>query len=140
MATHQSLASRIEKSVWTYYLPLSGEEPAAARRRLLATDWDAWKEFILADLERAHADIRQCVSHIDIFRNGHAMVRPSVGFLSNPARQQAAKGSPGLEFANSDISGISIFEQAQHRAVLAADRVLEQSGVHARSQTVITGC
>ena len=124
VATHQSLASRIEKSVWTYYLPLAGEEPAAARKRLLTTDWAAWKEFILADLERAHPDIRQCVSHMDIFRNGHAMVRPAVGFLSNPARQQASKGGAGLEFANSDISGISIFEQAQYRGVLAADRIL----------------
>ena len=128
VATHQNLASRVNRSVWTYYLPLSGEPPPAARRRLLTTDWGTWKEYILNDLERAHPNIRQCVSRIDMFRNGHAMVRPTPGFLSNPSRARASSVGTGLEFANSDLSGISIFEQAQYRGVLAADRVLKRLG------------
>ena len=128
VATHQSVASRIDRSVWTYYLPLAAEAPAVARKRLLGTDWGTWKEYILNDLERAHPSIRQCVSRIDMFRNGHAMVRPVPGFLGNASRLQAAKGGGGLEFANSDVSGISIFEQAQYRGVLAADRVLGRVG------------
>ena len=60
-ATHMSLATHIERSVWTFYWSLAEYSPADARRLLLAKDWSYWKEAILRDLERAHPDIRQCV-------------------------------------------------------------------------------
>ena len=78
----------------------------------------------MADLERAHPDIRQCVSRIDIFRIGHAMARPEPGFLTNPARLGLAARRGSLFFANSDLSGFSIFEEAQYRGVKAAEQVL----------------
>jgi hypothetical protein len=94
------------------------------RRLLLAKDWGYWKESILSDLERAHPDIRQCVSRIDILRLGHAMARPVPGFLGSEQRRRLAEGSGNLLFANSDLSGFSIFEEAQYRGVKAADRAL----------------
>ena len=128
VATHQSLASRIDKSVWTYYQALCGEPPAEARKKLLASDWGTWKERILTDLEKAHPDIRECVARIDIFRIGHAMARPIPGFLTNAARKNYGEANGSLVFANSDLSGFSIFEQAQYRGVIAADKVLKRLG------------
>ncbi len=75
-----SLATHIDRTVWTFYWSLAEYTPAEARRLLLAKDWNYWKEAILNDLARAHPDIRQCVAHIDIMRMGHAMARPSPGF------------------------------------------------------------
>src|SRR5277367_3837727 len=86
---------------------------------LLEKYWKFWKETILNDLAKAHSDIRECVSRIDIIRFGHAMARPSPGFLNS---RQAAFGS--LFFANSDLIGYSVFEEAQHRGVQAADGVV----------------
>ena len=101
--------------------------PADNRRLLLRKDWGYWKEAILNDLSRAHPDIRECVSRIDIMRMGHAMVRPVVGFLSSQERQRMASYSSGnVWFANSDLSGISIFEEAQHRGVKAAEAALRR--------------
>ena len=58
-------------------------------------------------------------------RMGHAMVRPTVGFLGSEERKTLANHSAGnIWFANSDLSGISIFEEAQYRGVRAADRAL----------------
>jgi hypothetical protein len=39
-------------------------------------------------------------------------------------------GTPGatLFYANSDLSGFSIFEEAQYRGVRAADRVMQAMG------------
>lgn len=128
VATHQSLASRIDKSVWTYYQALCGEPPAAARKKLLASDWGTWKERILTDLEKAHPDIRDCVSRIDLFRIGHAMARPTPGFLTNAARKHYGDANGSMVFANSDLSGFSIFEQAQYRGVIAADKILKRLG------------
>src|SRR5208282_229816 len=123
-ATHQSLRTHIDRTVWTFYWALADGTPAENRRLLLEKDWNYWKEAILRDLERAHPDIRRCVSHIDILRLGHAMARPVPGFLTSEHRRRLTQPSGNLLFANSDLSGFSIFEEAQYRGVRAAERVL----------------
>jgi protoporphyrinogen oxidase len=124
VATHQSLRTFVDRTVWTFYWALAQGTPEENRRFLLEKDWSYWKEAILHDLERAHPDIRQCVSRIDILRLGHAMARPVPGFLSSDERRRLAEASGNLLFANSDLSGFSIFEEAQYRGVRAAERVL----------------
>ena len=93
---------------------------------LLAKDWNYWKEAILNDLARAHPDIRQCVTHIDIMRMGHAMIRPEPGFMFSADRQRWLKPLGKIFFANSDLSGFSIFEEAQYRGVEAARLALHR--------------
>ena len=126
VATHQSLRTHIDRTVWTFYWSLAEGSPAENRALLLAKDWSYWKEAILSDLERAHPDIRQCVSRIEILRLGHAMARPVPGFLGSEQRRRLAEGSGNLLFANSDLSGFSIFEEAQYRGVKAAGRALQR--------------
>ena len=123
-ATHMNVASRNERTVWTFYWSLAEHTPTDARALLLAKGWTFWREAILDDLSRAHPDIRQCVSRIDVMRIGHAMVRPAVGFVFSFERQLWARPHGRIFFANSDLSGFSIFEEAQYRGVQAADRAL----------------
>jgi hypothetical protein len=91
---------------------------------LLQKDWAYWKEAILTDLERVHKDIRKCVSRIDVMRMGHAMVRPAVGTIFSEERKRLKAGQERLFFVNSDLSGISIFEEAQFHGVTAAEKAL----------------
>jgi hypothetical protein len=123
-ATHMNLATHIDRTVWTFYWSLAEHTPNDARRLLLAQDWNYWKEAILNDLARAHPDIRQCVAHIDIMRIGHAMARPAPGFIFSEERTRWLKPLGNIFFANSDLSGFSIFEEAQYRGVEAAKRAL----------------
>jgi hypothetical protein len=95
---------------------------------LLEKDWSYWKEAILTDLERVHRDIRQCVSRVDIMRMGHAMVRPTVGAIFSEERVALKRRNGRILFANSDLSGISIFEEAQFHGVEAAQTVLRHLG------------
>lgn len=127
VATHQSLRTHIDRTVWTYYWALA-DDPAEGRQLLLRRDWNGWKEAILADLERAHPDIRACVSRIDILRMGHAMIRPRPGFVFSEERQRLARLTGTLLLANSDLSGLSLFEEAQYRGVMAAERALRPAG------------
>ncbi|MBI2687354.1 MAG: FAD-dependent oxidoreductase [Acidobacteria bacterium] len=122
VSTHQNIQMQTKRTVLTHYWALSHTTPAQARRELLSTGWQTWKERILADLERAHRDIRQCVSRVDIFRNGHAMIRPTPGFLSNPERKSWQTGRDRFYYASADVSGFSIFEEAQYRGIEAARR------------------
>ncbi len=124
-AMHQSLRTFADRTVWTFYWALAAGSPAANRRLLLEKDWAFWKDAILTDLERVHPSIRKCVSRVDVMRMGHAMVRPSVGAIYSPARAALKRENDhGLVFAHSDVSGLSLFEEAQYRGVTAAEQVL----------------
>lgn len=123
-AMHQSLRTHIDRTVWTFYWALVEGSPAQNRQLLLQKDWAYWKKAILDDLERVHHDIRQCVSRIDVMRMGHAMIRPAVGSIFSEERRYTRRFHERVLFANSDLSGISIFEEAQYHGVEAAERVL----------------
>ncbi|BCS31790.1 amino oxidase [Luteitalea sp. TBR-22] len=133
VATHQALRRHVPRTVWTYYWALAHQPAIDARRWLLAQEYGTLRDRILGDLSRAHPDIRECVSRVDIMRFGHAMVRPTPGLLSDPAWQAARRGLDRLFFAHSDLSALPLFEEAQARGVEAADRALAAlSGQHRR--------
>lgn len=123
VATHQSLRTFQERTVWTYYYAFAEHTPEQGRAELLAHEWAYWRERILADLGRAHPDIRECVSRIDVLRLGHAMIRPTVGFLTAPERTRPTT-APRFFHAHSDQSGLSLFEEAQYHGVTAARHAL----------------
>jgi hypothetical protein len=137
VATHQSLRRAAGATVATYYLPFAGQDPAAARRALLDTPWTGWRDRILRDLGRPHPSLARSVRRLDVTPYGHAMVRPSVGFVCGSARRQAAEALRGpVHLAHSDLSGFSLFEEAYHwgmragvRAAAGLGRPLDASGV-----------
>jgi len=122
-ATHQLGLDR-GPSVFTYYYPLCDSDPKAARERLLTTEWAGWADVALTDLERAHRDIRPLVERLDVMRWGHAMIKPRPGFIWGKARRTAAENYRGIHFANTDLSGVALFEEAFYHGVSAADEVL----------------
>ena len=133
VATHQQMRLHPDATVLTYYHALSDTTPQAARAGLLATPREVWAERILAELERPHPDIRQITTRLEVFRNGHAMVRPLPGVIWGEARALFAADAPQLRFAHADVSGFSLFEEAQYRGVLAAERTLRRLGLSFKS-------
>jgi protoporphyrinogen oxidase len=123
VATHQTGRDH-GPTVLTYYHPLCDEDPRAARRRLYAAGRDEWADIALADLETAHPDIRDVTTRVDVVRWGHAMVRPSPGFVFGGARAAAARPVQGIHFAHTDLSGVALFEEAFHHGIRAADEAL----------------
>lgn len=128
VATHQSLASVPTASILTWYMPLSAMPPAQARRLMLERSLAEWQHIVAADLLATNPDLEGAIRRIDIWRWGHAMIRPTPGFLWGDARQAAAEPSPPFFFANSDLSGMSIFEEAYYRGTRAADQALAHMG------------
>ena len=129
-ATHQLIRRRLSGTVFTYYRALHDVTPAEGRRLLLETPREAWAEGILAELERVHPDIRRLTTRLDIFRNGHAMRRPVPGSLFGGQREKLADfRHPRIALAHADLSGFSLFEEAQFRGVVAAEQVLASPGI-----------
>ena len=87
-------------------------------------DVAACKQWVVADLERAHDGLRDACERIDVWRWGHAMVRPTPGLIWGPARKRALEPLGRVHFAHSDSSGVGLFEEAQDHGVRAAEEVL----------------
>lgn len=123
-ATHQRGRDH-GPTVITYYYPLCDDDPRAARQRLHAASRDEWADVALADLERAHRDIRALATRVDVVRWGHAMMRPSPGTFSSGVLAAAAKPLRGVHFAHTDLSGVSLFEEAFYHGTRAANEALD---------------
>ncbi len=130
VATHtESLRDAITPgSVLTFYEPLSAEEPAAERARLLAGSLQTWSDHVVAGLEGMHPGITADIAQIDIARWGHAMVRPKVGhlFSGGLARPRAPTGR--IVPCAADVGGLPLFEEAWSMAVAAAEDALSRLG------------
>lgn len=127
VSTHQRGIDR-GPTVLTYYYALTGSDERRERERLLGAGRDEWAEVALADLSRAHPEIRSLARRVDVMRWGHAMVRPRPGFIWSEARRRAAAPHGAIHFANTDLSGVALFEEALHHGVRAAEEVLGERG------------
>lgn len=121
VATHQSRGSAQGPSVLSWYLPLSREDPAAARKRMLTTSLADWQSLVRDDLIALHPELAAQIRRIDIWHWGHGMIRPTPGFISRTAPAARDRVKPPLFLAHSDLSGLSLFEEAHYRGVVAAE-------------------
>ncbi len=114
---------------WTWYWALCNSDPSVPRRELLEASWDRWADAVVSDLDRAHEGFLDAVESIDVFRWGHAMVRPRVGFIWSPARRNAQGPLGPIHFAHTELSGKTLVEEAVWHGVRAAEEVLRKRGI-----------
>jgi len=118
---HQTLAQQHPRHVITYYCAFDSPDLPALRRELFQKDLSHWQEFVLDDLRKAHPGIETLLEQIDIQRWGHGMISPVPGFIFGTTLAQARQTLGGRIFlANSDLSGMSLFEEAFHQGLEAA--------------------
>ena len=125
VSTHQRLDRQTGDTVLTWYCPLSEGAPKDERTKAIEKPLREWQELIFSDLTRMHKDLGPHIQNIDVCLWGHAMIRPEPGFLWGPARAAMQHSEGRIYFAHSDMSGVSIFEEAQYRGILAAESVLQ---------------
>jgi hypothetical protein len=127
VATHQGPAAISAASVLTWYQPLSDMTPAEGRRLLIERPIEAWQEIVAEDLLTMNPDLEGAIRRIDIWRWGHAMIRPVPGQIWSAG--PAATGiRPPLFLAHSDMSGLSLFEEAHYRGTHAAENAMRHLG------------
>lgn len=120
VATHQK-GIDYGASVFTYYYPMAEKD---GRAKLFSLDWKELSDICLTDLERAHPNIRELTESIDIMRWGHAMISPRTNFLWSGVREQAQKPFRKIHFANADLSGVALFEEAFFHGLRVANEII----------------
>jgi len=127
VATHQTGAD-LGPTIWTWYHAFADEDPVSARVKLQTLDHASIADAILTDLGRAHRGLEAALERIDVWRWGHAMIRPTPGFLWGTSRRRAAEPFGRVHFAHSDLSGLALFEEALDHGVRAAESVARRLG------------
>lgn len=129
VATHQSGQDH-GPTVLTWYYPFCDANPRGPREHLLKARWADLADVVLTDLQRPHPDIRNLIERLDIFRWGHAMIRPKPGFITSRERLAAQSPDGPIHFANTDLSGIALLEEAFDHGCRAAVEVLRDFKVN----------
>lgn len=125
-ATHQQIKQLKTKNVLSYYLPLT-EGPAKDERKFAQKrSFEDWVQIIRNDLSAAHSNFTQKVKNIDIWIWGHGMISPKINFIhGNIKKQMQQPINDKIFFAHTDLSGISIFEEAFYQGIKAAKGILQ---------------
>jgi protoporphyrinogen oxidase len=123
---HQSLRQVQDKKVITYYYSFSSSDLKRARRELYKKPKEYWKQMVFDDLKIAHPTIELVTEIIEIHLFGHGMICPVPGFIYGDAKKEASQSiADKIYFAHSDLSGISIFEEAFHQGINAVNTMID---------------
>ena len=122
----QSLQQVQDKKVITYYYSFSSSDLKQTRREFYKKPKEYWKQMVFDDLKMAHPTIEEATESIEIHLLGHGMISPVPGFIYGQAKKEASKPIENkIYFAHSDLSGISIFEEAFHQGINAVNTMLD---------------
>nr|BFD33166.1 NAD(P)/FAD-dependent oxidoreductase [Pigmentibacter ruber] len=124
VANHQSLKIPKNDLVLTYYLPLDILSAKEERMLALKCNYNDWLNILLSDLNKMHSEIKNSIKNVDFWIWGHGMAAPGIGFLWSEKRKKLMEPFGNIDFAHSEMSGISLFEEAQYRGIEAAKKVL----------------
>ncbi len=128
-ATHQKTDPTPGPTILTAYWALGGQsldQLNTQRQRLLNEPWSVWAQRALSEPTRVHPDLPDKIQRVDLMRYGHAMSIPTPGLRRHPALQALTQPAGRIHFAHADLGGYSVFEEAAHWGVRAADHVLSQ--------------
>ncbi|CAH0994618.1 hypothetical protein EMA8858_00729 [Emticicia aquatica] len=126
LANHQNVNQGQKTWQLTYYKPLVREMPVEERKKAIEKTHENWLSEIIADLKKAHPKIEEAILKMDVKIWGHAMIRPTVGFIHGRERQMAQQSlNEKIHFAHSDLSGVSIFEEAFYHGYETAKKIIK---------------
>ncbi|OUL64179.1 NAD(P)/FAD-dependent oxidoreductase [Flavobacterium sp. AJR] len=127
---HQSLNQIQTKKVITYYYSFSSSDLRKSRKELYKKNKEHWKQFVFDDLKIAHPDIEDCTEEMEVFLLGHGMISPVPEFIFGKAKKEASRSiQNSIYFAHTDLSGISIFEEAFHHGINVVNQILDEAAL-----------
>jgi Flavin containing amine oxidoreductase len=127
-AKHQEFnvaASNVKPQLLTAYHAMDELEPMGARRWLAACSDKELLSLVSSDLLKAYGrEMWRYLSIAHITVRGHGMPSPRPGYLANKLRSNLGSETGSILYANAELSGYSVFEEAAYWGRLAATRIL----------------
>lgn len=127
-SSHQVPEVQPDLEVFTWYHTLSMGDWKSNRKKLLKMPAAELWEAPLKELKTIYPSIEKNIRAVDLHIWGHGMICPVPGLLSSVARKQAQLPfRQTIYFAHTDRSGVSLFEEAFHQGLRAADEILKNT-------------
>lgn len=124
VADHQRLAAPRDELVLTCYWPLDHRPPPTAREWAMRRAHHEWTADFVGELLWLHPELAGHVEQADVWLWGHGMASPVPGFATAAARRTRTSVPPPVFPAHTDLSGVSVFEEAFALGRAAAERRL----------------
>ena len=127
--SHQRQSARSALTLATLYFPFSAENPSETRQWWNNLDRAQQTDFVVAEMERFHPGISDHIKSIDTWFWPHAMPRPAPGnvkALWAEQKKRVKETERRVFHAHSEVSGMSLFEEALDAGVQAAKGALER--------------
>ncbi|MFC3160502.1 NAD(P)-binding Rossmann-like domain-containing protein [Chryseobacterium arachidis] len=121
---HQNVDQILGEKVITYYRSFSTADSKKARKKLYALKEDQLKNLVLEDLKKAHPLIEDFIIEMQFHKIGHAMIAPVPNQIFGYAEKAKQPIEGKVFFAHSDLSGISIFEEAFYQGLRTAQKMI----------------
>jgi hypothetical protein len=128
VATHQTSSVEDGPTVLTFYHPYTDINSSFERHRLLASSQTEFENLVRRELSAMHPGISKYISEIKTKIWGHGMIRPGKDFIWGGLRDIFAGPFGNIFLAHTDLSGISIFEEASFQGVKAAEQCRKHIG------------
>lgn len=122
VATHQR-SSRGGDCVITFYHPFTEVNSSYMRHRLLLASQSEFENQVRRELRSMHPEIEKSIRSITTKIWGHGMIRPSKNFMWSGVREEFSKTFGRVHLAHTDLSGISLFEEASYQGIKAVKNV-----------------
>ncbi|MGV3663747.1 MAG: FAD-dependent oxidoreductase [Prosthecobacter sp.] len=119
-ATHQNLSAVPSETVITHYEALCVQPTTQTREWMLTQSHAQWCARVFSSLLAPHPDLIDHVQSMDVWLWGHGMIRPTPGFIWGDTRLAMTAQTQPVFHAHSDMSGMSLFEEAYTRGVNVA--------------------
>ncbi|MBR1375531.1 MAG: twin-arginine translocation pathway signal [Cardiobacteriaceae bacterium] len=126
---HQEIfTAKPKKAILTSYSALNQLPAIEMRKKLKSISKTRLLHIASKDLIKVYGKrFWNCVEYVDIAIRGHAMCSPLPGYLTNQTLINLRNHHSRIFFAHSDLSGYSIFEEANYWGVMAAKKILQNS-------------
>lgn len=122
---HQNLDQIVGEKVITYYKSFSSDDCRKARKKLYSMKEGQLRNMVLEDLKKAHPLIEEYIVEIHFHKIGHAMIAPVPNQIFGEETENAKQSIKNkIFFAHSDLSGISIFEEAFYQGIKTAKQMI----------------
>ncbi|WP_294301775.1 FAD/NAD(P)-binding protein [uncultured Chryseobacterium sp.] len=121
---HQNVEQIMGEKVITYYRSFSTNDCKRARKKLYHLKEDQLKKMVLEDLKKAHPLIEDFIIDMQFHKIGHAMIAPVPHQIFETSEKAKTPVGGRIFFAHSDLSGISIFEEAFYQGLRTAKEML----------------
>jgi hypothetical protein len=112
VANHQNMERGTNEITLTQYWPLSDLAPRAMRQVCGAISAEQWQNKFIRELTAVHPEFKGEIRSVAVWIWPHAMISPRTGWMWSSSRLDAQRPLGRIHFAHSDLSGISIFEEA----------------------------